>query len=133
MDLIRVGRISSVNYAEGKARVVYTDRDNAVTTELPFLSHEYFMPEIDDVVYVLHLPNGREDGLILGRAWNETNKPPESGRLIYRKELSHNTGEAFVKYDGSTLTISSAGNIVIKADGTVTIEGLTVNTIQRST
>jgi hypothetical protein len=27
MDLIRVGRISSVNYAEGKARVVYTARE----------------------------------------------------------------------------------------------------------
>ncbi len=35
-DIIRVGYISNVNYAEGTAQVVYKDRDNAVSPYLPF-------------------------------------------------------------------------------------------------
>lgn len=35
MDTIRIGRISAINYTDGTARIVYTDRDNAVTPELP--------------------------------------------------------------------------------------------------
>ena len=35
MGDIRIGRISSVNYAAGTARVVYSDRDNSVTQEFP--------------------------------------------------------------------------------------------------
>ena len=37
-DIIRVGYISNVNYAEGTAQVVYKDRDNAVSPYLPFAS-----------------------------------------------------------------------------------------------
>lgn len=31
---IRLGKISSINYTAGKARVVYEDRDDSVTSEL---------------------------------------------------------------------------------------------------
>ena len=46
-DIIRVGYISNVNYAEGTAQVVYKDRDNAVSPYLPFASNEYDPPETD--------------------------------------------------------------------------------------
>ena len=38
---IRLGKISSINYTAGKARVVYEDRDDSVTSELPFLALQY--------------------------------------------------------------------------------------------
>ena len=53
-DIIRVGYISNVNYAEGTAQVVYKDRDNAVSPYLPFTSNEYDPPETDTLVYVVH-------------------------------------------------------------------------------
>ena len=56
-DIIRVGYISNVNYAEGTAQVVYKDRDNAVSPYLPFASNEYDPPETDTLVYVVHLPS----------------------------------------------------------------------------
>ena len=62
MDTIRIGRISAINYTDGTARIVYTDRDNAVTPELPLLSAEYCMPKVDDLVLVLHLPTGASAG-----------------------------------------------------------------------
>jgi hypothetical protein len=40
MDTLRLGKISTINYKDGTARVLYTDRDNAVTAELPLLSFE---------------------------------------------------------------------------------------------
>ena len=40
---IRLGKISSINYTAGKARVVYEDRDDSVTSELPFLALQYNM------------------------------------------------------------------------------------------
>lgn len=52
MDTIRVGKISSLNYEKGLARVTYSDRDNSVTKEIPLVSPwgEYYMPEVDDYV-----------------------------------------------------------------------------------
>lgn len=35
-DIIRVGYISAINYADGTAQVVYKDRDNAVSPYMPF-------------------------------------------------------------------------------------------------
>lgn len=73
---IRIGKISAIDYASGLVRVVYHDKDNAVTGLIPLLSNEYFMPEVGAQVIVLHLSNGVEAGVVLGRPWSEkTNRP----------------------------------------------------------
>lgn len=105
MDTLRLGRISSINYANGTARVLYTDRDNAVTAELPLLSFEYRMPEIDDFVLVCHLPNGAAAGVILGTFWNDSKRPPEGQEGLYRKDLDKTPGVCMLRYDGSVLKI----------------------------
>lgn len=127
MDQIRIGKISSLNYEDGTARVVYSDRDDAVTAELPLLSTEYYMPEVDDLVLVLHMPNGAEAGVIIGEFWNDNNRPPESGIGLYRKDLSR-SGKAYVKYDDATgsMTIHCPGGINI--DGDVTVNGINMAT-----
>ena len=38
---IRLGKISSIDYAKGMARVVYHEKDDDVTRLIPLLSHEY--------------------------------------------------------------------------------------------
>ena len=38
---IRLGKISSINYTAGKARVVYEDRDDSETSQLTFLALQY--------------------------------------------------------------------------------------------
>lgn len=87
MGEIRLGKISSINCTDGTARVAYPDRNGSVTQEIPFLSSEYNMPSIGDMVLVVHLSNGSDAGVILGRPWSDKNKPPESGGEIYRKDL----------------------------------------------
>lgn len=52
MEAIRVGQVSSINYKEGMIKILYKDRDNAVTDELPVISFndEYKMPQVGDYV-----------------------------------------------------------------------------------
>ena len=102
---VRVGRISTINYEEGTARVIYTDRDNSVTRELPFLSSEYNMPKKGDQVLVVHISSGEEAGVIIGKFWSKNNKP--SKKVTYQKEFGENTGESYVKYEDGKLTIKA--------------------------
>ena len=98
---------------------MYHDKDNAVTGLIPLLSNEYFMPEVGAQVIVLHLSNGVEAGVVLGRPWSEKNKPPESGEDLYRKELSHENGKAYIRCEGGVLKIH-ADSIVLNGNVTVT-------------
>lgn len=124
---IRVGKVSSVDYAAGTVRVVYHDKDDSVTPAIPLISDEYHMPEIGDMVLVLHLSNGKEAGVVLGRPWSEKHKPPEGMAGLFRKDLGRKPGEAMIRYDGSILTIQCAGAIDITAGGAVKINGATID------
>ncbi|NCC16542.1 MAG: hypothetical protein EOM28_09365 [Clostridia bacterium] len=112
-----MGRISSVNYEGGTAQVVYMDKDQAVTRELPLLSFEYCMPEVEDMVLVCHLPNGAAAGVILGRFWSLKNTPPESGRGLYRKDMSREAGKAMFRYkEGEDVVQLSGPQIKLQTD-----------------
>lgn len=64
---VRVGRVSSINYQAGTARVVFGDKDSAVTKEVPFVSNnEYNMPLVGDLVQVSHNSNGTMAATIPG-------------------------------------------------------------------
>lgn len=98
MEGIRIGRISALNYEAGTARIFYKDKNENTTAEIPLLSAEYFMPEVDDLVLVLHLPNGTTAGVVLGRFWNDVNRPPEGKKGLYRKDMSRTAGKAMIRY-----------------------------------
>lgn len=115
---IRVGKISSVDYTSGTVRVVYEDQDDAVTRPIPLLSFEYLMPEVDDMVLVLHLSNGTEAGFVIGRPWSNQRVPPESGQGMYRKDFHNEVGKAFLRFsekDNETMTLH-VKNLVIEAE-----------------
>ena len=98
---IRVGRVSSVNYETGMARITYWDKDETVTSEFPMLNYnnEYRMPEVGQDVMVAHLSNGTSRGVILGTLWNERYAPLETGATLYRKDFSRKKDAAYVRYD----------------------------------
>ena len=122
---IRLGKISAIDYPTGMVRVAYHEKDDAVTALVPLISSEYFMPEIGDQVLVLHLSNGTEAGVVLGRPWSEKNKPPEGAAGLYRKDLARAAGEAMIRYMGGTLTIKAQN---VRAEGDMVVTGdLTVN------
>lgn len=108
-NMIRIGQISSINYISGKVKVAFGDKDNIVSTELPYLSFEYNMPSVGDMVLCIFLGNGISQGFCLGKYFNTINMPGKSGSNIYYKDFF---GEGFIEYDKSTKTLTlSADNI----------------------
>lgn len=100
-NIFRIGKVSSVNYESGMVQVLYSDKDNAVTTNLPYANfgNEYNMPKIGEQVLVAHLSNGTSRGVVIGGMWNKRNIPQECGKELYRKELSKIPGAAYIRFD----------------------------------
>lgn len=123
MEAIRVGQVSSINYKEGMIKILYKDRDNAVTDELPVISFndEYKMPQVGDYVLVLHLSNGMEAGYVLGTFWNDGNTPAIYGKNVYRKEYGENQGEAYTQYKDGQLKISADSILLSCSAGSITL------------
>lgn len=144
---VRIGNVSSIDYENGLCEVTYPDRDDTVTEMVPMLSNrEYRMPEVDDLVVVLHPGDSPEDAVILGTIWNEKIKPVEGKEKVFRKEYSNEDGKAYRKFDANakelldfvdgkkilkaksleikigsaTVTISESGSV--KVDSTAGIE-----------
>ena len=123
-DLVRVGYITNVNYADGTAQVVYKDRDNAVSPFMPLWSNEFDPPEIDTMVYVLHLPNGGTRGMILVPPYTEGNRPPEGIKGIWRKDFGDGS---YIRYDRNTNQLDIVSDNVymeaLKIAGNLTVDG----------
>ena len=104
--LIRMGKVSSIDYANGMISVTYPDLDNSTTDTFPVfsLTDEYKMPGIGQEVLVLHMSNGQSAGVVMGRYWNRGNRPPVSGDNVFRNELGKAFGEAYIQYSGGNIT-----------------------------
>lgn len=65
---IRMGFINSYNKETGMATIYYPDRNHEVTTEMPVLAPFGLLQQFEkeDPVFVLHLSNGTEAGVVLG-------------------------------------------------------------------
>ncbi len=87
---IRIGKVSSVDYEAGMARVTYKDKDDSTTQNIAILNFndEYRMPEPGQDVIVAHMSNGSSRAALLGTIWNRKNIPKETGKQLYRKDLS---------------------------------------------
>jgi phage baseplate assembly protein V len=112
-NMIRIGKVSSINPAKGMVRVVIEDQQDMVTNDLPMLSNEYNLPTIGDLVLCLFLGNGISSGFCLGKYFSTVNPPPVTDSQIIYKDFGDGS---CIKYDKASKTLT------IKAD-TVAIEG----------
>lgn len=133
--LIRVGTVSSVNAAAGTVRVAFAAQDDMVTYELPVITRgsknnkDYWLPDVDEQVLCLFLPNtsgrGVCDGFVLGTFYSSVDAPVENRGDVHAVKYGDGT---IIKHDRSTgkLTINATGDIDIIAGGNVTINGQTI-------
>ena len=123
-DTIRAGFISTINYEEGTAQVVYKDRDDEVSPYLPFWSNEYNMPDIDTLVYVVHLQNGSTKGMILIPPFTNEHPPVEGKKGIWRKDFGDGS---YLRYDYETLHLDIVTHSVkiqqLEIEGDLTVGG----------
>lgn len=125
MNEVRVGRVSSINYEAGTARIVYSDKSEKGTAELPVFCGfgEYQMPKVDDQVLVLHLSNDSSMGIVMGRFWSERLLPPGSGPELFYKKLSEE-GTAFLRQLGGAVTLCGGEIFLQGSAGTITLTQL---------
>lgn len=143
-SLIKIGEVSSVDYAKGTARVVFDDDDSIVSNDLPVLqtntlqNKDHALPDIGEDVVCLFLPSGNEEGFILGTVYAgevqpaETSKDIRSVTFLDGTEIKYDRAAHLlsVKIDGTTITanrenveINTPKNINVKGGQTVNVEG----------
>ena len=110
-QLIRIGKITSVDEKKHTARVQFTDRDKMVSWDLPVLvpstvdPQDYCLPvENTDVVRVF-LPNGQQQGFVIGAFYTDANPPPITDRKKYLRKFKDGTE---IEADKET------GNVTVK-------------------
>jgi len=101
-----------------RVRVRLLDRQGMVTGFLPVLvpygkdTFAYGLPKVGDTVLVLFLPQGLEDGFVLGSFYHLEKSPPSAGVGKFYKKFSDGT---LIEYDENEhlLTVSVNGKAVI--------------------
>jgi len=118
--MIRIGRVSSVDEANGTVRVVIDDQQGIVTNELPMLAFEYDMPNVGDLVLCVFLGNGISSGVCLGRYFNNTDSPPVTNKNIWAKDFGDGTS---IQYNKTTqeLSITTEGDLKLTVGGNLTV------------
>lgn len=135
-NIIRIGRVSSIDVSTNTARVAFSDKDDLVSGNLMIVNRgsmadkDYWMPDIDEQVLCLMLPNksgqGLNEGFIIGSFFSTEDEPQERSAEVRAIKFGDGT---VIKHDRSTgnLTINATGDISIVAAGTLTIRGAVVN------
>lgn len=126
LDMLKQGEINSIDVVNGKARVIFPDRDNKISDWLNILvpfseSHsDNYNLAIGQTVIVLSIPNMMEQGYILGCPMRANN--------ISEGEVKRTFSDGgFYSYKDGVLTLSPVTKVVITADveikKTLTVEG----------
>ena len=135
-NIIRIGRVSSVDVNTNTARVAFSDKDDLVSGNLMIINRgsmvdkDYWIPDIDEQVLCLMMPNksgqGLNEGFIIGSFFSKEDEPQERSADVRAIKFGDGT---VIKHDRSTgnLTINATGDISIVAAGTLTIRGSVVN------
>ncbi|SDD89943.1 phage baseplate assembly protein V [Sporomusa acidovorans] len=127
-NLVRVGRVSSINPQSATVRVVFEDRQNMVSYDLPVIvrqslkNKDYFMPDVGEQVVCLFLPNGNAQGFCLGSFYSSVDVPSVSDSNKRHIRFADGTS---LEYDREThtLTIQAQGPLNVMAGGNVNVTG----------
>ena len=119
-ELFYIGKVTSYGESAGTVRVTREDKDDRVSAELPVLQlsvqgNSFFhMPQIDEQVLVLQLPNaggkGVGDGYVLGAFYNDIDKPEETDNDV----ISFKTKDgSYIKFKDGNIELHATKNLLI--------------------
>ena len=123
-NIIRIGRVSSIDVNTNTARVAFSDKDDLVSGNLMIVNRGSM------VVLCLMLPNksgqGLNEGFIIGSFFSKEDEPQERSADVRAIKFGDGT---VIKHDrkSGSLTVNAIGDISIIAAGTLTIRGAAVN------
>lgn len=147
---IRVGEVTSIDPQKHTARVSFPEDDNNTSYELAVLcrnsysNQDYGMPDVGEDVLCLFLPDGIEDGFILGSFYAGEVSPP-TGNADERKTVfsdgasftynraTHSfdiqIGASKIHVDQSSITAETSDTIKAKATSVI-VEGSSSVTVK---
>src|SRR5690606_14646915 len=120
-NLIRVGQVNSVDPGKGTVRVLFEDKDNLISDDIPLLNFEYNMPKVGDQVLCVFLGNGLDQGFCLGSFYSEISPPPANNKDIFMKKLDEDTKIEYNKQTKSLKVTTKEVQIYVQ-DGKVTVK-----------
>lgn len=119
-NVIRKGRISAIDAARCRAKVVFDDKDGLVSAWLPVVvpfsdgSKGYWIPEVGTpVVCIFALEpsgHGLSDGFIIGSYYDGQTTPAEGDATIRSVRFPDGS---YVRYDHGDIEIHATGDVVI--------------------
>lgn len=132
-NAIRVGQVSSVNPKNNTVRVAFDDLKNSdgkefVSGEMQMLQKNtskarvLSLPEVGEHVLCTYLPNGNQEGFVMGSFYTARNMPDADGTGVYRTEYADGT---IIEYNlgSNTAKIDSKYYVVVKCkEATVEVE-----------
>lgn len=120
-NLIRIGTVSAVNGESCSARVVFDDKDNMVSAELPIITigskqtKAYWLPEVGTQVLCIFQPNasgsGISKGFIIGAFYSTQDAPVESDANA--RSITFADG-SFIRYQNGNIEINATGKLLLK-------------------
>lgn len=121
-NVIRIGRVNSIDEKSGMVRVLFDDKDDLVSDWLPLFSFEYSMPKVGEQVLCIFLLNGIQQGFCLRGFFSDIDKPPVQDKDIYFKKFDDDTS---IQYNKKTkeFLIKSAKTINLIASNGVNVTG----------
>jgi len=152
--VIRVGVVSARYPDEGSVQVDFRDAgpEGTPSWDCPVIQPKthadkaYWMPDVGERVVVLSLPQGREQGLVVGAFYNEKDDVPVSsndkaqitfddGTVVFYDRSENElrvdaSGEINIFCEGDALveteskaTVRSEGDALVESQGTATVRG----------
>lgn len=130
-NLIRVGKVSSINEKEATARVIFSGQDEAVSYDLPIIQRntlnnkDYALPDVGEQVVCIFLPNGIQQGFVLGSIYSQKDLPVVKDKDRRHVKFSDGTE---IEYDRKehVLKVKCIGKVIIDATEGVYINGQTI-------
>lgn len=130
---IRIGEVSSIDPAKGRAKVVFDDREDQVSYDLPIVfrsaspsDKSYEMPDIGVQAVCVFLPNGHEEGYVAGFIYSDAFSPPFADANIIGRVFGNGDYFFYDKLTGKMSVKASGGvdiNSNVKITGDVTVSG----------
>lgn len=139
--LIRIGQVITTDPEKHTVRVLF-EAENELSYDLPVLvhntyaNHDYAMPDVGDDVLCLFLPEGPEDGFVLGSFYAGEVTPPTTNEDIrcvqfqddtmvsYNRashELDIKIGQTSIHADQEKLNINTNTSIALNTNGDISI------------
>lgn len=133
-DILHVGQISSVNPETATAKVAFDDLDGYVSPDMQIIFpamgrwKAFWTPSVGDHVAALRLPNGIQEGFVLGTQYTASNLPNEGTGGLITIVSEDGQSRIWLDADAGTLTLRLGREITINAPdiklaGNVQVDG----------